>query len=56
MKGAEADYRAKLEEKGMTFIMPEDIQDWYDKINTEVPPKFDGVWKDGLLEDALALA
>ena len=56
MKAAEADYRAKLEEKGVTFIMPDDIQDWYDIINTEVPPKFDGVWKEGLLEEALALA
>jgi tripartite ATP-independent transporter DctP family solute receptor len=56
MAAAEADYKTKLEEKGMTFIRPEDIQDWYAAINTEVPPQFAGVWKDGVLEKALAMA
>lgn len=56
MEAAEADYRAKLEEKGITFITPDDIDDWYDIINTQVPPKFEGTWKDGLLDRALALA
>ncbi|NCB52717.1 MAG: TRAP transporter substrate-binding protein [Clostridia bacterium] len=56
MKAAQADYKKKLEDKGMTFIVPDDLQDWYDIINTEVPPKFAGTWKQGLLEQALALA
>jgi tripartite ATP-independent transporter DctP family solute receptor len=56
MEGAEADYKAKLEEKGMIFITTDDFDKWRDIINTEVPPKFADVWMPGLLEEALALA
>ena len=53
MKDAESKYKADLEAKGMTFIMPDDFKTWRDIINTEVAQKFADTWKPDVLERAL---
>ena len=54
MKEAESGYRAKLEEKGMQFMLPDDFEVWRNIINTDVSEKFADTWKPGILERALA--